>query len=431
MMRPVTMMTTGHWWVRPVGVALLAACADTTGTLVEGGSAQQTVRGVVDTGQDQCYDNLYEIACPSRGSAFFGQDAQNAGQPASYVDNHDGTVTDLNTALTWTQTADINRDGRIDASDKLTADQAAAYASSLVFAGHDDWRLPTVKELYSLIDFRGVDPGASSSSSDAGERPYMDTGTFGFGYGDTSAGDREIDAQLASSTRYVGTTMGGNVTMFGVNFADGRIKGYPVGPTRLSEQGKGYYVLFVRGDTGYGRNQLVDNGDGTVTDESTGLMWSRDDSGEGMDWQEALAWVQARDAEKYLGHDDWRLPDAKELQGIVDYSRAPDVTGSAAIDPVFSVTAITNEAGQRDYPAFWTSTTHLDMSPVPAGEAVYVCFGRAMGYMNGRWMDVHGAGAQRADPKAGSAGDWPQGRGPQGDAVRIDNFVRLVRDAGT
>jgi hypothetical protein len=52
-----------------------------------------------------------------------------------------------------------------------------------------------------------------------------------------------------------------------------------------------------------------------------------------------------------------------------------------------------------------------------------------MGMMFGLWMDVHGAGAQRSDPKAGSASDFPDGFGPQGDAIRIDNLVRLVRTA--
>jgi hypothetical protein len=52
-----------------------------------------------------------------------------------------------------------------------------------------------------------------------------------------------------------------------------------------------------------------------------------------------------------------------------------------------------------------------------------------MGYMNGQWIDVHGAGAQRSDPKLGHPDDWPFGHGPQGDAIRIYNYVRLVRDA--
>jgi hypothetical protein len=60
-----------------------------------------------------------------------------------------------------------------------------------------------------------------------------------------------------------------------------------------------------------------------------------------------------------------------------------------------------------------------------------------MGYMTGGdpsvagWLDVHGAGAQRSDPKVGNPADYPQGHGPQGDAIRIYNYVRLVRTALT
>jgi hypothetical protein len=43
------------------------------------------------------------------------------------------------------------------------------------------------------------------------------------------------------------------------------------------------------------------------------------------------------------------------------------------------------------------------------------------------FVDVHGAGAQRSDPKAGDASRFPHGHGPQGDVIRINNFVRLVR----
>lgn len=42
-------------------------------------------------------------------------------------------------------------------------------------------------------------------------------------------------------------------------------------------------------------------------------------------------------------------------------------------------------------------------------------------------MDVHGAGSQKSDILAGNPANYPTGRGPQGDAVRIYNFVRLVR----
>jgi len=46
-------------------------------------------------------------------------------------------------------------------------------------------------------------------------------------------------------------------------------------------------------------------------------------------------------------------------------------------------------------------------------------------------LDVHGAGAQRSDPKTGDAADYAGGHGPQGDVVRIDNYVRCVRGTST
>jgi len=215
--------------------------------------------------------------------------------------------------------------------------------------------------------------------------------------------------------------MNGNETMFGLNLADGRIKGYPTS--------KLFYVYFVRGKTSYGINIFIDNNDGTISDKATGLMWSQNDSNDGMNWQDALAWVQIKNNENYLGHNDWRLPNAKELQSIVDYTRCPDTTGSAAIDPCFNVTKIINEAGQVDYPFFWTGTTHVRFGNIGSAGA-YICFGRGMGCMDGiNAIDVHGAGCQRSDPKDGNPEDYPiMGNGPQGDIQRVFNYVRLVRD---
>ncbi|MCP4571770.1 MAG: DUF1566 domain-containing protein, partial [bacterium] len=216
-------------------------------------------------------------------------------------------------------------------------------------------------------------------------------------------------------TIYESTVMGGAQCFFGVNFADGRIKCYP------TRRGKGYYAIYVRGPR-YGENDFAANGDGTITDRATGLVWQQADNGAGINWVEALATCEDL---VLAGEDDWRLPNAKELQSIVDYTRSPDTTGSAAIHPVFSTSRIINEAGQADYPFYWTSTTHVRERG--AADAVYVSFGRALGYMRGRWLDVHGAGAQRSDPKAGSPEDFPTGLGPQGDARRSTNHVRCVR----
>jgi hypothetical protein len=162
-------------------------------------------------------------------------------------------------------------------------------------------------------------------------------------------------------------------------------------------------------------------------------MWDQNGSSDGMSWEEALDYIQELNSQNHLGYSDWRLPNAKELHSIVDYSRSPGTTNSAAIDPVFSVPLIFDEEGNEDYPFYWTSTTHDD-GPYP-DHAVYISFGRALGFMQFfgdsdlQLYDVHGAGAQRSDPKSGDPSDYPYGFGPQGDVIRIYNYVRPVRDA--
>jgi hypothetical protein len=378
---------------------------------------------LVDTAQSTCYDNNGKIAPTASGQAFFGQDAQYAGNRADYTRSADGlTVRDNVTGLTWQSSPDTNADGQIKATDKL--DWAAARArpaalNDVAYGGFGDWRLPSIKELYSLIEFSGTDPSPMAGGT-SGLVPFIDTRYFKFAYGDSSAAERVIDSQYASSTTY--TANPGQ--LFGVNFADGRIKGY--GLSRQDGTEKTFLVQCVRGPRAYGANSFADRGDGTLADAATGLTWARADSGSGMDWQQALVWVQQRNAENYLGHSDWRLPNAKELQSIVDYTRSPDTTSSAAIDPLFTCTQVTNEAGQADYPYYWSGTTHASANGMGSA-AVYIAFGRAMGYMNSSWVDVHGAGAQRSDPKTGDPAEYSRGRGPQGDAVHINNFVRMVR----
>jgi len=380
---------------------------------------------IVDTAQIRCYGDYAEMEYPKPGADFFGQDAQYIGNKPAYKNNGDGTVTDLNTGLTW----------QSDPGEKMTFRQAVAGAAKCRTAGHTDWRLPTIKELYSLILFSGTDPDPMSRDSSR-QKPFIDTGYFKFRYGDAAKGERIIDSQFATCTKYVSTTMRGSETMFGVNFADGRIKGYGMRSPRTATD-KTFHVLYVRGNASYGKNDFKDNGDGTVTDRATGLMWMKADSGglkagknkDGkLNWRESLAWAENLE---YAGYSDWRLPNVKELQSIVDYTRSPATTNSAAIDPVFQTTLFVAEGGRQDYPCYWSGTTHAGLSR--ASTAAYVAFGRSFGWMPNRrtgqhqLMDVHGAGSQRSDPKAGDPSRFPYGRGPQGDVIRIYNFVRCVR----
>ncbi len=345
---------------------------------------------VVDTGQDQCYGTGSSIPCPEKGQDFFGQDAQYKGNVPSYRDNGDGTVTDLVTGLMWQKTPDFKR---------YTFDQAPSYAAALRLGGYADWRLPTIKELFSIADFNG---------NVFTKTPYIDTRFFDFQY--PTDGERDIDAQFWSSNEYVGTVMGRQRAVFGFNFADGRIKGYPTS--------KGNWIRCVRGPQNYGINNFKDNGDGTLTDKATGLMWTKADNGRPVSWEQALAYAGRA---RVGGHSDWRLPNIKELQTIVDYnrstnSRSPSAYGPA-IDSLFKLTI--KEAW------LWSSTTHVE-----GGGAYYVAIGQGSGYGprgGGRLMDVHGAGAVRSDPKAGSKSRYSGGHGPQKDEVRMTNYVILVR----
>ena len=230
------------------------------GTTRADGETQESLSyPVVDTGQAHCFSADSAITC---GDSFNGQDAQYAGLQPAYQDNGDGTITDLNTGLMWQK----------DPGPKKQYQQAVNEADSFTLAGYDDWRLPSIKELYSLIDFSGLDAGPGANADNL--IPFMDADTFVFQYGDESSGQRIIDSQWATSTVYNASVMGGADCFFGVNFADGRIKCYPTQPRGDG----GYFTLYVRG-AAYGQNDFTDNGDDTITDAATGLTWMKNDNG--------------------------------------------------------------------------------------------------------------------------------------------------------
>ena len=104
------------------------------------------------TGQTTCWDSNGTVI-PCTGT---GQDGDlKKGAPLSYTDNGDGTITDNNTSLVWEK---LSMDGSVhDVSNGYTWDQAfsghVATLNSVSFAGHNDWRLPNVRELESINDY--------------------------------------------------------------------------------------------------------------------------------------------------------------------------------------------------------------------------------------------------------------------------------------
>ncbi len=349
---------------------------------------------IVDTNQGLCYNNSELIDCPAEGEAFYGQDAQYTGNAPSYTDNGDGTVTDNVTGLVWAQ--DLS-------TTTMDWDEASTYCDSVTTGDISDWRLPSVKELWSIRDF-------------SQGWPWVDTDYF-YLVGDGSDMGRHhswtSNAYLVES-EYQNEQVVGDPHWI-VNDWTGHIK---------AMSGR-RFVRCVGGDE-YGINDFVDSGDGTVTDKATGLMWAQDDSGEAIDWETALAYA---DDATIAGYDDWRLPNVKELQSIADYSGVFPAMDTS----VFDLTELTNVVYDPDtvdeidtqvtYPTYWSSTSNPIAGDDDATEGgnTYAWL-LAAGYNpdTSGW-DLHGAGSVVFDTKAEDVSDGT-------DFEVIFHHVRLVRD---
>jgi len=72
-------------------------------------------------------------------------------------------------------------------------------------------------------------------------------------------------------------------------------------------------------------NRFIDNGDGTITDPKTGLMWTKnaDPYGDTLLFHQALDYIEAMNEGHYanFSYTDWRLPDWRELRSLIDYTK--------------------------------------------------------------------------------------------------------------
>lgn len=136
----------------------------------------------------------------------------------------------------------------------------------------------------------------------------------------------------------------------------------------------GQTVSYHAGDDGAigaGANlQYVDNGDGTITDLNTGLMWEKlSDDGTIHDRDVSYTWDQAFDvkiaalnAASFAGYGDWRLPNVKELHSIIAFSEA--ALSGPSVDPIFDTlcvpgcTILTCSCTRWELPGrYWSSTS--------------------------------------------------------------------------
>jgi hypothetical protein len=298
-----------------------------------------------------------------------------------FVDNGDGTVTDHQTGLIWEKkdntcpgihcvtdtyqwsSSGTAPDGGAFTSFLNTLNGGATGVGSCVSADGStitggvnndcDWRLPTIAELQTIID--------SGASNCGNGTPCIDP-VFG---------------PTAASIYWSSTTdAGGPIGAWDVNLF--------VASVSRDNKGTSLFVRAVRGPRAPSTTpRFVDNGDGTVTDHQTGLIWEKkDNTCPGIHCvTDTYSWISgstpppdgtaftsflntlnggatgvgscvSADGSTITGgfnNDcDWRLPTIAELQTIVDLGASGCGSGSLCIDPVFGPTAAF---------FYWSSTT--------------------------------------------------------------------------
>ena len=280
---------------------------------------------VPDTGLTKCYDDVgNEIdPCPSPGEPFYGQDANYTINPMSYtklgyggeelpdsatewimvrddvtgllweVKTNDGTIHDMDNTYTWydinpeTNGGDAGTPGDgTDTEDFINA------LNSQSFGGFNDWRLPFMDELKSIVNY-----GAKFPAVNGGFFP-----------------NNSIFFYWSSSSYALSPSKAWEVF-------------FDLGYELYNDKSDDRRVRAVRGGQSHSFDHFIINGDGTVTDTWTGLMWQQVGSDSVMVWEDGLSYSESM---TLGGYTDWRLPSVKELASIVDRGRY-----DPAIDDMF------------------------------------------------------------------------------------------------
>ncbi|KJU85698.1 secreted protein containing DUF1566, partial [Candidatus Magnetobacterium bavaricum] len=240
-----------------------------------------------------------------------------------FTANADQTVTDTLTDLIWTKDAGTPTVGSCTGGGK-TWQAALDYVACLntaTYLGYSDWRLPNVNEIESLVN--GGQPNTSAWLNSQGftnvqsSHYWSSSTTFFARYVDMDYGD--VGSSFMTDKYYVWPVRSGQSGAFGNSaiWSTGQTTTYAAGDDGALKQG-----------VAWPNPRFTDNANNTVTDNLTGLIWTKDAStptvgsctGGTKNWKDALDYVACLNSAIYLGYTDWRLPNRKELFSMVDWS---------------------------------------------------------------------------------------------------------------
>jgi len=265
------------------------------------------------------------------GSNPGGNPATDIARPCPrFTSGNPGTVTDRLTGLVWTRDADA-------ADGYMTWQQALDHIKTLNsrnHLGHNDWRLPNVNELESLVNQQADLAGWFIAQGFFNIRPdYYWTSTtyasycpYAWGvcmYSGMVAGRDKASAGFLWPVR---TGSPGSLLLA----QTGQTACYDKAGAGIDCVGAGQDGELQIG-VPWPSPRFVNNSDETITDRLSGLIWSRDGRMPGpadcrpsdhKTYQEALDYIACLNAKKFLGKDDWRLPDRDEMKSLVSRGQA-------------------------------------------------------------------------------------------------------------
>lgn len=354
--------TPSRW---PVALILLLCLALAT---VHSAQADPAVTlNLARTGQTTCTnDSGAVIACAGTGQD--GDTLTGVSWPAPrFVANQDQTITDALTGLTWTRNAETPGYNLYTCSATnitINWQQAldhVACLNSRNYLGHNDWRLPNIVELESLV--HNEEPGSDD---------WLEAQGFVNVWGSYWSSTTVVAPQLAPGAVAHAINLLTNETRVVLKTdttylpAVWPVRGATSGVTPLWKTGQTQsYAAYDDGHYETGRAwpnpRFITQGD-CVTDAMTGLVWPRNaDLPNGLrTWQQALTYASNL---TLCGFSDWRLPNRRELWSLTTFSAASP--GDWLLAQGFNNVRFAPSSGSGAYFAYWTSTTYA-WNPVAA-----------------------------------------------------------------